>query len=630
VADSQVDSLITRALRLPGATDLAPPPDFESVMQGLESLAGPVYATGGPAPDDSDDGLPFLTPGPDGLGRLGPYRVVRRLGAGGMGVVFLAEDTGLHRFVALKVLRPGAARSGGARERFLREARAVAAIKHDHIVTVYQVGEAESAGGPVSYLAMELLEGASLFDWLRRNPRPPLAWVPRLGRQIADGLAAAHARGLIHRDVKPGNLWLEAPPGWRGHPDDPALGVTGRVKLLDFGLAFPAGEGAPPEGVVVGTPAYMAPEQLRGGTLDARCDLFGLGCVLYELCAGAPPFPRRARRPQPADPAEGPPRPLGPEVPPALADLIRRLLAADPAGRPASARVVEQELSAIEQAAAAPPAGPERLPDSAPGGRRRGRRALLWAVAALAVAALLPFLPRQPAADEAAALAAEGPPDDAWCRRVAGLAPEAQVAAVLAKLQALNPGFDGRSARVRIDEGSVVEFRFLTDDVTDVRPVRALTGLHALGCTGSAPGKGRLTDLSPLAGLQLQWLFCWKNPSLKDFHAVRDMPLVQFEAGDTGLDTLKDLEGKPIQVLTLPRTAVRDLTPVRTMPDLAVLVCNGCPVTSLEPLLGTNLRELVCDFRPERDEAVMRRLPGLEKINHSPAKDFWRQRSTSD
>ena len=151
---------------------------------------------------------------PDELGRLGPYRVLKVLGAGGMGVVFQAEDPHLQRLVALKAMLPGLAASESAKQRFLREARAAAALKHDHIVTIYQVGE--DRGAP--FLAMEFLEGESLDDRLKREGKLPLAEVLRIGREMAEGLAAAHERGLIHRDIKPANVWLE---GKKGPGQDP-------------------------------------------------------------------------------------------------------------------------------------------------------------------------------------------------------------------------------------------------------------------------------------------------------------------------------------------------------------------------------------------------------------------------
>src|SRR5262249_45033404 len=231
---------------------------------------------------------------------------------------------------------------------FLREARAMAAVKHDNVAVVYQIGEAPSADGPITpFMAMELLEGESFQTWMAAHPRPPLAWVVRLGRQIASGLAALDARGLIHRDVKPANLWLEPPPGWRddGSPDCAPLGQVGRAKLLDFGLAFTPG--GLPDGQLVGTPAYMAPEHLRGEKLDGRCDLFGLGCVLSGLCPGEHPSPDRRHFPIHTVPL--PTSDLNPAVPPELADLIGRLLAETPADRPVSARRVVQELSVLEK-----------------------------------------------------------------------------------------------------------------------------------------------------------------------------------------------------------------------------------------------------------------------------------------
>src|SRR5262249_54388258 len=203
------------------------------------------------------------------LGWLAHYRILKLLGRGGMGVVFQAEDTQLQRTVALKLIHPEFAANPVARERFLREARACAALRSDHVVTVYQVGQ--DRGLP--FLAMEFLQGQTLEGRLR-GERLPLPEVLRVGREIAAGLAAAHARGLIHRDVKPATIWLEAP--------------TGRVKLLDFGLARAAGShsGLTQTGRIIGTPEFMSPEQARGEDLDARSDLFGLGAVLYALCTG--------------------------------------------------------------------------------------------------------------------------------------------------------------------------------------------------------------------------------------------------------------------------------------------------------------------------------------------------------
>ena len=280
-------SLVRQAATSEGLT---PPPAVVKLIDQLSRLrpGGPAEQVAGHAEvslthfsPESVEGLSaesydwLAPPQEEGeLGCLGPYRVLQVIGVGGMGVVFRARDPHLDRIVALKAMLPALASRASARQRFVREARATAAIKHDHIVAVYQVGEDRG----VPFLAMEFLEGETLDTRLKREGKLPLAEVLRIGREIALGLAAAHRRALIHRDIKPANLWLEA--------------ATDRVKILDFGLARAALEECELtlEGAIVGTPAYMSPEQAQGLAVDHRCDLFSLGCVLYRMATGEPPF----------------------------------------------------------------------------------------------------------------------------------------------------------------------------------------------------------------------------------------------------------------------------------------------------------------------------------------------------
>jgi tetratricopeptide (TPR) repeat protein len=361
----QVEDPLLVALAQP--TSVAPPQDNHEVQTLIDRLrevpvlraaaasgnapAGPSAAGSdaptllGEAPVVAPAGslVAFLAPpqGPDELGRLGPYRVLQVLGSGGMGVVFRAHDPHLDRPVALKALLPSYAVSPSAHERFLREARAAARLTHDHVVPIYHVGDDRG----VPFLAMQLLEGESLEQRLRRRRVLPPAEVLRIGREAAEGLAAAHERGLVHRDIKPGNLWLET------RASEPA--IEGRVKILDFGLAQAAG--AEPRltmpGAVVGTPGFMAPEQASGQDVDGRCDLFSLGCVLYLMAAGRPPF--RGSDPIStflAAATEDPPPPaqVNPAVPAAVSDLIITLLAKSPGDRPASARAAVQMIRDIE------------------------------------------------------------------------------------------------------------------------------------------------------------------------------------------------------------------------------------------------------------------------------------------
>jgi len=319
----------------------------------------------------STEALALLAPaaGPGELGRLGPYHVLRVLGEGGMGVVFQAKDPALERLVALKVMKPERGDADTSRQRFLQEAKAAAAFQHEHIVTIYQVGEDRG----VPYLAMQFLEGEPLDVRLKREGPLPMAEVLRIGREVAAGLAAAHNRSLIHRDIKPANIWLE----------DTRDGRPPRVKLLDFGLARVvrgAEQNLTRTGMVMGTPGYMAPEQARGGSrLDQRCDLFSLGCVLYHMATGQEPFRREdSMATLMALALEEPPaiRSLNPQAPPGLVRLVAALLKKRPEDRPASASAViehleevEREYSIVAPALAAVarakgmPAGPPKMPE---------------------------------------------------------------------------------------------------------------------------------------------------------------------------------------------------------------------------------------------------------------------------
>ncbi len=269
-----------------------------------------------------------------------------------MGMVFLADDPDLDRRVALKVMKPEAASHEQGRKRFLREARTAAAVEHDNVVAILQVGE----DGGVPFLVMPLLKGESLEDRLRRTPKLSSAEAARLGREAAQGLAAAHAVGLVHRDIKPSNLWLEQTADGRD-----------RVKVLDFGLARPVEdvENLTGTSALMGTAGYMAPEQARAEPVDGRADLFSLGCVLYRMCTGETPFrgaTLTAVLTQLATYHPPAPNVVDPTVPAALSDLIMPLLAKNPADRPASARQVADALRAIESALPTAPTLPATTP----------------------------------------------------------------------------------------------------------------------------------------------------------------------------------------------------------------------------------------------------------------------------
>ncbi len=272
-----------------------------------------------------------------GLGRLGPYRFVEKVGEGGMGVVYRAFDERLGREVAVKVLHPALVRDETLRERFRREAQVHAKVIHPNVVTLLTVYEEDDAMA----LVMEYVRGRNLRSWMRAR-RPGLLEVLQLADGMLAGLAAAHALGVVHRDLKPANVLVT---------DD------GTVKIMDFGLAKPATrleQDLTHSGAIVGSFRYMAPEQIRGEAVDARTDLYAFGVVLYEMCTGSVPFDAKGRgsefeimEKQVREPPP-PPSQRNPDIPPALEGLILSLLAKRPEDRPASAEDVRQTLRRIQ------------------------------------------------------------------------------------------------------------------------------------------------------------------------------------------------------------------------------------------------------------------------------------------
>jgi hypothetical protein len=324
-----------------------------------------------PARTAEDPDLSFLSPPdqPGHVGRFGPYQVLGVLGRGGMGIVLKALDPALRRVVAIKVLSPMLATSGSSRQRFTREARAAAAVVHDHVVAIYHIDVDKASGLP--YLVMPCIVGRSLQERIDRDGALDVPAVLRIGMQAASGLAAAHAQGIVHRDVKPANILLEN-------------GIE-RVVLTDFGLARAVDDGSLTQsGVLAGTPQYMSPEQARGETADHRSDLFSLGSVLYAMCTGHVPFRANSavailRRVSDDEPR--PVRELNPAVPAELAAAIEKLHAKDPALRFQSAdevaRVLGGILAELQKPGRRVPPPPAPVAYAMP--RRQDRRALLLA-----------------------------------------------------------------------------------------------------------------------------------------------------------------------------------------------------------------------------------------------------------
>jgi hypothetical protein len=297
-----------------------------------------------PAGHDETIEVEFLRPSTDprSIGRIGAYEIREVLGQGGMGIVFKAFDETLHRVVAIKVLAPALASSQKARRRFIREARAAAAINHPNVVTIHAV----DSQGDLPYLVMEYISGCSLRQRIKTGLPLSLPEILRIDAQVATGLSAAHEQGVIHRDIKPANIMLEE-------------GVE-RVKIADFGLALAALDhsGLTSLGQVVGTPAYMSPEQIAGTTVDARSDLFSLGCVFYAMATGHSPFHGATSldvlrkvsdvRPAPLETVDS-------RIPRDVSSLVEQLLEKDlekrPGGAGAVATLLKEQLARVNQAA---------------------------------------------------------------------------------------------------------------------------------------------------------------------------------------------------------------------------------------------------------------------------------------
>src|SRR5579884_209842 len=314
-------------------------PATELTTKALESKRGEASATSPDLPiQDSSDSVELLPPG----SVLGQYRILERLGSGGMGRVYKAMHPVMERVVALKIISPRLMKESSARARFQREVRHAARLIHPNIVVAYDAAEVEGQW----FLVMEYIHGRDLAQLLMRHSRPSVALACEIIRQAALGLQYAHEHGMVHRDIKPANLMVTSarpqPDGAtiEGWPQPPL------VKILDFGLArlnavdglsLGSGETLTVEGCIVGTPEFMAPEQGRDSrAVDIRSDIYSLGCTLYMMLAGRPPFRAASSFEIAVMHLSQPPKPIthyNPALPPELAEVVHRMSAKQPEDR---------------------------------------------------------------------------------------------------------------------------------------------------------------------------------------------------------------------------------------------------------------------------------------------------------
>jgi len=335
-------------LEVPAIAGMIPPPTETKVLVQPAAENGLAGSLGETLLEDSVPGIEEAGNSPPGekgwrhtLGkrRLGAYRIVGHLGAGGMGQVYIGEDARLGRRIAVKTLPPEMAGHPGWLERFEREARALAALNHPHIVTIHSIEEDRG----IRFLTMEMIEGKTLHETIPEDGLPLKDFLS-ISAELTDALAAAHEQGVVHRDLKPANVMITR---------------SGRVKILDFGIAKVTAKVAGPappvlsqDGMVIGTVSYMAPEQLKGEPVDARSDLFSLGVVLYLMATGQHPFPSRgALKRIPAILKDQPPAvdSIRKEFPQALSEIIARCLEKDPAERYQSADRLGKDLEDLRR-----------------------------------------------------------------------------------------------------------------------------------------------------------------------------------------------------------------------------------------------------------------------------------------
>jgi eukaryotic-like serine/threonine-protein kinase len=511
--------------------------------------------------------LSFLGPPREAghLGRLGHYEVLEVLGSGGFGIVLKAFDETLHRVVAIKVMAPQLAAVGSARKRFSREARAAAAVTHEHVVTIHAVEEDHDP----PYLVMQYVAGASLQERIDRTGPMQVKEILRIGMQAAQGLAAAHAQGLIHRDVKPANILLEN-------------GVE-RVKLTDFGLARMADDASVSQsGVIAGTPLYMAPEQARGEELDARADLFSLGSVLYAMCTGHPPF--RAGSPlavlrRVCEETPRPVRDVNPDVPDWLAEIVAKLHEKDPARRFQSAAEVAdllgRHLAHLQQPTVV--AAPARLRPSGPG-KPEGRNMALG-LAGVSVALLVTLLAWAAAASTA----------NSWSGRVGTVVFGAYVvglAVVLGWLALRASGARTKRAPAAARGGRPPAAKGEVGPPRPAAPRRGGAGMWvvvAVGCLVLLAGGVAVTAVAAMLG----WVLLRGGPSRE---GGAEATMTQPDVVDQGTKALRE----PLAQFSLKASAPGDVRAVVFSPDGNTLVAvsgtadtpGGVELWGASPLAG--------------------------------------------
>jgi hypothetical protein len=526
--------------------------------------------------------------------------VLDLLGRGGMGAVYKGWQVSLERYVAIKILPPDFEEGdSNFAVRFKQEAKTMAKFQHPGIISIYDAGETASG---LLYIVMEYVEGTDVSQMIRRKGKLDPINALAITAHVCDALAYAHSHGVIHRDIKPANIMVNN---------------EGVVKVADFGLAKATGSaqmGLTRTDMSMGTPDFIAPEALIiGVNADHRADLYAVGVMLYNMLTGE--IPRGRFKPS-SERVQSDPR---------FDAIIDRAMEQDREHRYQSSQEIRRDLDVIlstpmERSAEAPaparsaPAhkpvmkGPAQRSETPPpphaGAKPEAGKsarapeksmngmiaAIVGGAVVIGVGAFFAFKKPAPGGGQQG----EAVADNAFVQEIAALAPEEQVKRVVAKLQDLNPGYDGKETHTIVD-GRVTALNVTSEALVDMSPVRALTSLRTLQFSGLFKDNRsypcRLTDLSPLKGLALTKLNI-SHSTVKD---------------------LSPLKGMPLQSLEFFSAAVKDLSPLAGMP-LTDLQCSNNPISDLEPLRGMRLQWFKCMGTSIRDLSPLQNMP-LKQIN---------------
>ena len=612
-----------------------------------------------------------------GIKQLGAYKILKKIGEGGMGAVYLADDTAVGRKVALKILPKKYASDQTFLSRFRREAKATGKLNHVNIVTAYTTGEDMG----VHYYAMEFCEGEPLDAKLLREKA--LTWdkAIEITMQVARGLKHAHEHGLIHRDIKPANILLTK---------------DGVAKILDLGLSKNIGDAeqsfATQTGVAMGTPHYISPEQARGDKgIDGRTDIYSLGATVYHLVTGQTPFQGStaamimmqhltAQLPNPQD--------IQDDIPDGIVLVIQKMMAKEPGDRyrncdellrdlelvidgkmPSTHGLDEGKSSVAMRQKIAPPrrnaprgthpvqqrkatpnsvraARPDDATQMLPAKKPAKNSALLigGGVAAAALIAVCAFALGGKKNEDAPNIAEKTQPvqtvskqpavaaDDAWVKEVQALPAAEQYKRVNEEMKRLN--HDGLpDCKFSINNGHVAGFESSADHTHTIAPVRALKDLdrfvnHSVGkmtpLKDISPLKGTkvkvvelegtsVADLSPLRGMTLDFLGLDRTP-VSDLTPLSSSKIGELNLVETKIESIAALEAISVHRLSLARTAVVDLSPLKKMTTLEHLYIQGTRVASLEPLRNTAIVELNIAGCKIADLSPLRDMPKLASL----------------